>query len=161
MSANPPKSPRSPSTRSHRTSHRGFLPLREYTNPDMAANDATIDIPLEAVTRNASARNNSAAPINMESNEKVEHAQTIAGRRKMKNAESTNNMGEGTGHVGYDGEEDTITRVGKIYYKILNFSIITRYFIYVTPLALAIAVPIIVGATTAKETEIGGVRIVW
>jgi hypothetical protein len=50
---------------------------------------------------------------------------------------------------------------GKIYDKIWRFSIITRYFLYVAPLALCIAVPIVIGATTAKEAAIGGVRIVW
>ena len=40
-------------------------------------------------------------------------------------------------------------------------SIVTRYFVYVLPLALIIAVPVIVGATVAKDAELGGVRIVW
>ena len=68
-------------------------------------------------------------------------------------------MGESS--VGYDGEEDTLNRMGRIYNKILNFSIITRYFVYVSPLALCIAVPIIVGATAAPNAKIGGVPIVW
>lgn len=63
--------------------------------------------------------------------------------------------------VGYDGEEDTLNRMGRIYNKILNFSIITRYFVYVSPLALCIAIPIIIGATSAPHAKIGGVPIVW
>ncbi|EEH19809.1 hypothetical protein PABG_02068 [Paracoccidioides brasiliensis Pb03] len=58
-------------------------------------------------------------------------------------------------------EDGTITRMGKFYTAILNFSVITRYFIYVSPLALLIAIPIVVGATIARGAEIGGVRIVW
>ncbi|KKZ66696.1 hypothetical protein EMCG_07625 [[Emmonsia] crescens] len=58
-------------------------------------------------------------------------------------------------------EDGTLTRMGKFYNAILNFSVITRYFIYVSPLALLIAIPIIVGATVAQTAEIGGVRIVW
>ena len=60
-----------------------------------------------------------------------------------------------------DNGQDTLNRMGKIYNKILNFSIVTRYFIYVLPLALAIAVPIAVGATVAMDARIGGVRILW
>ncbi|KAH0085288.1 hypothetical protein KCU96_g10390, partial [Aureobasidium melanogenum] len=67
----------------------------------------------------------------------------------------------GDSSVGYDGEEDTLNRMGRIYNKILNFSIVTRYFVYVSPLALCIAVPIIVGATAAQNAKIGGVPIVW
>lgn len=72
-----------------------------------------------------------------------------------------NGGGQLTGKKGYDGEEDTITAMGKFYTKFMNFSIITRYFIYVLPLGLALAVPIVVGATAAKQAQIGGVRIVW
>jgi hypothetical protein len=61
-------------------------------------------------------------------------------------------------------EEDpdgTLTRMGRIYTKIVNFSVVTRYFIYVLPLALLLAIPIIVGATAARTAQLGGVRIVW
>lgn len=60
-------------------------------------------------------------------------------------------------------EEDdgTITSMGKIYNKILNFSVVTRYFLYVLPLALTIAIPIIIGATVASKTTVAGVQITW
>lgn len=80
------------------------------------------------------------------------------GRRKLKKVSS---KGAGTGVKGYDGEEDTITAMGRFYTKFMNFSIVTRYFVYVAPVGLAIAVPIVVGATAAKHAEIGGVKIVW
>ncbi|KAF3927511.1 hypothetical protein AA313_de0201482 [Arthrobotrys entomopaga] len=60
-----------------------------------------------------------------------------------------------------DGEGAALTKVGKIYEKILNFSFLTRWMIYIAPLALCLAIPIIVGATAAPEAELGGVRIVW
>lgn len=66
-----------------------------------------------------------------------------------------------TGKVGYDGEEDTVNTIGKMYKTIANFSVLTRYFLYVLPLALAIAAPIVIGATVAENAKIGGVRIVW
>ncbi|KAK6543342.1 hypothetical protein TWF694_000093 [Orbilia ellipsospora] len=60
-----------------------------------------------------------------------------------------------------DGEGAALTQVGKIYEKILNFSFLTRWMIYISPLALCLAIPIIVGATAAPGAELGGVRIVW
>lgn len=78
------------------------------------------------------------------------------GGRRIKRTNS-----KGQGKIGYDGEEDTLNRLGRFYDTVLNFSIVTRYLVYVTPLALCIAVPIIVGATAAKSAAIGGVRIVW
>ena len=43
----------------------------------------------------------------------------------------------------------------------MNFSIVTRYILYVLPLAILIAIPIIIGATAAQHAALGGVRIVW
>lgn len=60
-----------------------------------------------------------------------------------------------------EGDDGTITSIGHIYQKILNFSIVTRYLIYVTPLAILIAIPIIVGATAAQDATIGGVPVHW
>ena len=59
------------------------------------------------------------------------------------------------------GEEEILTHMGRIYDRILNFSIVSRYLLYVLPLALMIAVPLIVGATVAQGANIGGVRMVW
>ncbi|EEP77335.1 predicted protein [Uncinocarpus reesii 1704] len=58
-------------------------------------------------------------------------------------------------------EDGNLTQMGRFYNRILNFSVVTRYFIYVLPLALLIAIPIIIGATAAQNARIGGVKIVW
>ena len=122
-------------------------------------NDATIDIPLNPVTTNGSS-NNLVQPKSTEKNnynEKTgEKKSRFGGRRHKKDRNDKK-----TGHVGYDGEEDTIGAMGRIYKKIADFSIVTRYFLYVLPLGLLIAVPIVVGATAAKNAKIGDVRIVW
>lgn len=56
-----------------------------------------------------------------------------------------------------DGEDKTaLNRMGKFYMKVLNFSIITRYMIYVAPLALVLAIPIILAATFVIKGNIGG-----
>ncbi|KAL8791099.1 MAG: hypothetical protein Q9213_000306 [Squamulea squamosa] len=127
--------------------------------------DATIDIPLTTVTSRTGARKmNSHSPTGYgrqesypdpRNNEKepMRRRYPAGRRRKLK--------GNERGKMGDDGEEDTLTQMGKIYDKILNFSIVTRYFLYVLPLALIIAIPIIIGATASPKASLGGVRIVW
>ncbi|KAL8721056.1 MAG: hypothetical protein Q9181_007789 [Wetmoreana brouardii] len=128
-------------------------------------NDATIDIPLTTVTSRSGARKlNSNSPNgygrqqsfpDSQGNEKDHLRKRYpAGRRRKLKENGRSNRGD-------DGEEDTLTQMGKIYDKILNFSVVTRYFLYVLPLALIIAIPIIVGATAKPEQSLGGVRIVW
>ncbi|KAI4251188.1 MAG: hypothetical protein LQ352_005007 [Teloschistes flavicans] len=128
-------------------------------------NDATIDIPLTSVTSRTGARKmDSISPTSFarqqsypqpRGNEK-DHTRNRypAGRRKKAKANGRANTSD-------DGEEDTLTQMGKVYEKILKFSVITRYFLYVLPLALIIAVPIIVDATASKHHFLGGVRLVW
>ncbi|GAB7349867.1 hypothetical protein MBLNU459_g0564t1 [Dothideomycetes sp. NU459] len=133
----------------------------------MHSGDATIDIPLHQVSSQGQSptgarRQDSTTPFAtatggtpLTKTTTAERRRTMGGRRIKK----TSSRGESK--IGYDGEEDTLNRLGRFYTKILNFSIITRYFVYVTPLALCIAIPIIVGATVAEKAAIGGVRIVW
>ncbi|GAM83357.1 hypothetical protein ANO11243_013440 [Dothideomycetidae sp. 11243] len=117
--------------------------------------DATVDIPMSQVPGNSYARSDSITPLRSKEaagSPDSTHRRTHGHRVRIDpNAKK----------VGYDGEEDTLNRMGRIYRRVLDFSIITRYFIYVLPLALCIAVPIIVGATAAQNARIGGVRIVW
>ncbi|KAI9699537.1 MAG: hypothetical protein M1820_007168 [Bogoriella megaspora] len=122
-------------------------------------NDATIDIPLHPVTTNGSSHNNLVKTTSEKQQFKettTEKKHHFGGRRQKKEKGP-----KGTGHVGYDGEEDTINKMGRIYRKIANFSIVTRYFLYVLPIGLILAVPIVVGATAAQKAQIGGVRILW
>jgi hypothetical protein len=129
--------------------------------------DATIDIPLNKVPSKTGVRSRSDTYISPTSrtrqptyptpppfqNEKAGfYTQHVAGRR---------HVAEPTGKKGNDGEEDKLTQMGVIYNKILNFSVVTRYFLFVLPLATLIAVPIIIGATAAQNAAMGGVRIVW
>ena len=132
-------------------------------------NDATIDIPLAKVPSKTGVRRSDTytpprsqtrrptylqPPQTQIYNEKtgVPTRPAIAGRRHTEDKR---------GKRGPDGEEDTLTQMGVIYNKILNFSIVTRYFLYVLPLAIIIAIPIVIGATAAQNAEMGGVRIVW
>ncbi|KAL4943190.1 Mechanosensitive ion channel-domain-containing protein [Aspergillus oleicola] len=66
-----------------------------------------------------------------------------------------------TGRSGEEPEDGTVTRLGQFYQSVLNFSVVTRYMIYVAPLAALLAIPIIVGATAATDAKIGGVALPW
>lgn len=152
-------------THTKRFSREGFQPLQndnsgEMTNP----NDATIDIPLVTVNsrgqaglRKANTTSSTTStyipPTSDASNEKLRPFHKGPGGRRQKI--------ERRGLENKDKEDGALTMVGKIYDKIFHFSIITRYFLYVAPLALCIAVPIVIGASTAKGATIGGVRILW
>ncbi|KAH6667122.1 hypothetical protein B0J14DRAFT_659090 [Halenospora varia] len=61
------------------------------------------------------------------------------GGRRKKNINSRNRSG-------IDGEEVFVNGLGRFYNKIVNFSIITRYFVYILPVALLLAAPIVVFA---------------
>ena len=148
-----------------RFSREGFQQLQndnsgEMTNP----NDATIDIPLVKVNSrgqeglrrpatNSSSTSTYIPPTAASSNEKQRPFHHGPGGRRKKI--------ERRGLESKNKDDGALTIAGKIYDKIFHFSIYTRYFVFVAPLALCIAVPIIIGATTARNATIGGVRIVW
>ena len=150
-------------TGSNRSS-KGFQQLPdEAMNKRPNPNDATIDIPLEKVptrtgvrrsdTFNSTQGRHLTYPEQQIIEKPNPKKRPVAGRRIT--AEKRDRK------KGSDGEEDTITNMGLIYNKILNFSIVTRYILYVLPLAILIAIPIIIGATAAQNAALGGVRIVW
>ena len=147
-----------------RFSRQGFqqLPNTSSSNMPHNPNDATIDIPLTQVQTNKSGGARKAerslsdlqttSQSTMQNEKPAYFKRRPAGRRKAAKNQR---------HTEGDGEEDTLTQMGRIYNKILNFSIATRYFLYVLPLAILIAIPIIIGATAAPEASFGHVRIVW
>lgn len=65
--------------------------------------------------------------------------------------------------IGTDGELEKVNWVGRVYKKVVNFSVITRYLIYVAPIALCLAVPIVIGKVTemGKNAFIGGFQLFW
>lgn len=159
-----------------RFSREGFSPLpseHQHDHSHTMAHDATIDIPLEQVKTNASLnggsggfrnQHNTAAMHQTQSNELPTNTATGEKGGFFRGRRAKAGQGTGTGRMGYDGEEDTITTMGKVYAKIFGFSLITRYFLYILPLGMIIAVPIIVGAILDKGNggpKIGGVPIVW
>ena len=73
-----------------------------------------------------------------------------AGRRKLV---KTNSKGE--------AQAVKLNAMGRFYDKVINFSVVTRYAVYVIPVAAILAIPIAIGATTARNTRIAGMRMLW
>ncbi|KAH8812085.1 hypothetical protein F5884DRAFT_784328 [Xylogone sp. PMI_703] len=84
--------------------------------------------------------------------EKAEHDHHFhhhGGRRKLQRLNSK-------GRVDSDVE---VNAMGRIYNKIVGFSVITRYMLYVAPLAIMIAAPIVVYAIINPDAKIAGVKV--
>ncbi len=143
---------------SRRFSRGGFIPLGTQS-ADRPTKDVMVDIPLAAMASNGTANDPNGAygqqqtGMTRQSYEKSGGFSKLPAGRRVKRSASDDD--------GQNGEEGSLTRMGKIYTKILNFSFITRYIVYIVPLALLIAIPIFIGAAAAKKARLGGVRIVW
>lgn len=128
--------------------------------------DVTIEIPLtetQSRGQNGSSRWGSGSnTVTGVENEKSagdgHHRHHGPGRRRRRQDTDIN---DAMGKPSDSPEDGSINRLGRIYQAIYNFSIITRYMIYVIPIGALIAIPIIVGATVAKNSMIGGVHIYW
>ncbi|EPS28772.1 hypothetical protein PDE_03718 [Penicillium oxalicum 114-2] len=127
-------------------------------------NDVTIDIPLtETLSRGQNgvrrwgSQTGSSAPINHSPEEGEKAALTGPGRRRRHNTD----INDSTGRPSDAPEDGSVNVVGRIYQAVYNFSVVTRYMIYVIPVGLLLAVPIIVGATVAPDAKIGGVHLYW
>jgi len=113
-------------------------------------------IPLQKVVsaQSTGARRPSQAPIAGVPSNELHNEKTHHGFRR-----GLRKRGE-TG-AAKEPEEGGLNAMGKFYNKVLNFSLITRYFLYILPLGIALAIPIVIGATVAPNAKIGGVRILW
>lgn len=66
-----------------------------------------------------------------------------------------------TSRVNTDGEEVKVNSLGRLYNKIVNFSVVTRYMVYVLPIAALLAIPIVVYAVVKPAAFFAstGVRV--
>ncbi|KAK4892423.1 hypothetical protein LTR27_009079 [Elasticomyces elasticus] len=80
----------------------------------------------------------------------------VLGRRK-----TSGMVGETiTDHkLGYEGEEDALTKVGNFLWKIHGASIITRYALYVIPVAALLSVPVVLTATIYSDSRAGDIPL--
>lgn len=139
---------------------RGFKPLRnENSFGEMQPHD---NIPLEQVKSNSStgARKEGSStehyvnlePVSTKDEEKKGLFGKHGGRRKLKKLDSKSRTGT---------DSTTVTGLGKVYQKVIGFSPVIRHIVYILPIGALIAIPIVVGATVARDAYIGNVRLVW
>ncbi|KAJ8110494.1 hypothetical protein OPT61_g6679 [Boeremia exigua] len=156
---------RSPSQRSFRLSNHGFQPLNAIK--DNMANQGN-DIPLQTVV------SHTPSPITDEKESEKSgmfNGISTRGRRQRQLAKIDSRTGAPMPPPkASDGEKTTLNKMGRIYTKILNFSIVTRYMIYVAPVALLLAIPIILSQTGVIADRIAGtnqrrfwiwIEIIW
>lgn len=143
-------SQRSPSQRSFRLSHHGFQPLNAIGDDNMA--NRGNDIPLQTVV------SHTPSPISEEKQSEksgILNGFSTRGRRQLAKVDSRTGAPLPPREVA--GQEKTaLNKMGRLYTKILNFSIVTRYMIYVAPIALLLAIPIILSQTKTITGSIGG-----
>ena len=149
-----------------RFSRQGFQQLPNTSASNMPnPNDVTIDIPLTTVTTNgptgARKADGNGAPYRPSQDSQNRITDEKSGFRRTETGLGRRRKLEQRGMRQKDEDDGTLNTMGKIYNKILHFSIVTRYFLYVLPLALAIAVPIVIGATVARNATVAGVQITW
>ena len=60
---------------------------------------------------------------------------------------------------GTDGEEISVNPLGRFYHRVVNFSVLTRYIVYVLPIALLLAAPIVIYAVINPDAEFAGMGV--
>lgn len=108
-------------------------------------------IPLTTVKSNASFHNSTAVDPTLNGHdEKSEHHHHLHLRRGRRRKVVEKDMGRGG-----DGDEEVKLNVmGKIYAWLINTSVITRYMVYVVPVGLVLAAPLIVLPLTNNKNTI-------
>lgn len=125
----------------------GFMPLNRGgdTTPNNEIDIPLAQVPTAGSTGNRRPLQSADTIMNTSSNTSEKkglfHRKGPAGRRKnAKDREKELIKRRGTG----DSEVAALNFMGKVYAKIVGFSVITRYLVYIVPVALILAVPIIV-----------------
>lgn len=131
--------------------------------------DVTIDIPLtdtpsrgqNGTSRWGSGSNTVINSADAEKSAMAGHGHQHHHRHGRRRRRQDTDINDGTGKPSESSDDGSVNLLGRIYQAIYNFSIITRYMIYVIPIGALIAIPIIIGATAAQDAYIGGVHIYW
>ena len=137
----------SPSQRSFRVSNHGFQPL-----DGEKMGDRTTEIPLQTVVSHTPSQ--SAPTSNNEKSEKT--GMFHRGRRRQ--TPINPKTGAPLPPRAHEEENMALTRMGRFYTKVLNYSIVTRYMIYVAPVALLLAIPIILSQVAKNPGTINGAK---
>lgn len=128
------------SLRSPRSPRRGgFLPIsNEASSTEMQ------DIPLHTVRSNASTGSRRPNMEGMEEKHALFEKSVANNPAGMRRTQKELQRAGSTGL----SEEASLNAMGRLYKKIIGFSVVNRYLIYVVPVAVLLAVPIVVLAVT-------------
>ncbi|KAF8855636.1 hypothetical protein BDZ45DRAFT_692409 [Acephala macrosclerotiorum] len=157
------RSPRSPTD----FSRRGFQPLQtsnsnnenmSYSPPDQ------VGIPLTQVgTRSSSTGARKAGEGAISSTDFNEQPtfrdDEKKGLFKNHSKKAGGKRSKAPTRVGTDGEEISVNGLGRFYNRVVKFSVVTRYLVYVAPVALLIAIPIVLYAVLHPEDIFAGMRV--
>jgi hypothetical protein len=110
----------------------------------------TTDIPLQTVVSHSPSQ----SPTSKEMQSEKTGLFGDRGRRRLARVDSRTGAPLPPRKNGHE-DETALNRMGRIYTKILDFSIVTRYMIYVAPVALLLAIPIILSQTGTITGRIG------
>lgn len=84
----------------------------------------------------------------------------ILGRRKTSGSLQKQTVAAPASPFSFETAEDSLTKIGNLLYKIHSASIITRYALYILPVAAILAIPLIITATIHPGAHAGNVRLV-
>ncbi|KAL2159752.1 hypothetical protein VTH06DRAFT_1885 [Thermothelomyces fergusii] len=124
----------------------GFLPISG--NPSISD---VQDIPLRPIKSNASSTGTRKANTGVMEEKHALFDKAVgspAGRRRLRSHVYRGNAAESS-------EEATLNTMGRLYNKIVGFSVVTRYLVYVAPLALLLAIPIVILPLTGDKDRVG------
>ncbi|KAM7187225.1 Mechanosensitive ion channel domain containing protein [Naviculisporaceae sp. PSN 640] len=137
MSLRSPKSPR----------NMGFMPISRDTSNDMQ------EIPLRQIRSNASssgARKADQTLATMDLDGSEEKNELFrggpAGRRRVQR--DLRRAGSSL------SDEASLNAMGRLYNKIVNFSVVTRYLVYVVPVAILLGIPILILGVTDNRSSV-------
>lgn len=83
----------------------------------------------------------------------------VLGRRKTTNSFNRVAVGGRTNTLGYEGDEDALTKIGNFLWKIHSTSVLTRYALYILPVAALLAIPLVLTATVYSDARADGIRL--
>jgi len=130
----------------------GFMPIATSNTNDMQ------EIPLTQIRSNASSTggarkaDQTLSGMDMEKSGLFQQADGPAGRRRIQRdlKRAGSNM----------SQEESLTVMGRLYNKIIGFSVVTRYLVYVVPVALLLAIPLVIlpftGDMNKDRVSLGG-----
>ncbi|KAL6881450.1 mechanosensitive ion channel [Trichoderma novae-zelandiae] len=130
-------------------SSAGFVPLEGNDSPRDMENNGIQLHPLTTVRSNASttgARKPSSTAHGHDEHNEKNGMHRHAGRRRKLDDETLKRR--------QTGDEVKLNAMGRLYAKIVGFSVITRYMVYVVPVGILLAVPLIVLPLTDHKHDI-------